>query len=317
MGLGPPGYVHDIDPDPDDPRAGSLLSRWRGDPAPVGAVGVPFDGAVPGRKGAREGPTAVREALRYNTTYHAGLDVDLDGADPLVVADLGDLEVPTDGGDRDPEAVHADLVEALEGVLDDVDVLCLLGGDHSLTHPAASTWADGQSLGVVYVDAHLDVRRHPPLSSGNAFRRLVDDGVVDGANLVNVGARPFLNSRHHLDWARKAGATVVPTTELREEGLDATVERAVETAADGADALWFSLDIDGLDQAHCPGCSAPSPGGLSPDEAFALARALGAHPRTVGMDVCEVAPRLDPTGNTARVAATAWLSFLAGLRMRG
>lgn len=304
MGLGPPGYVHEIDPDPDDPRAGELLTPWDGDPVDVGILGVPFDGCVPGRKGARRGPSAIREALRYNTTYHAGADVELSDLD---VADLGDLEVT-----GDPADVHADLVSTLEDLRGDVDRLVLLGGDHSLTHPTASAWAGGATLGLVYVDAHLDVRSFPPWSSGNSFRRLVEDDIVPGPNLVNLGARPFLNSRHHVRWAKKQGATVLAPGEIRDRGVDRAASGAVETATDGTDALYFSLDVDGVDQSHAPGASAPSPGGLDPPEVFWIARGLG-RAGAVAMDICEVAPSLDPTGNTSRVAATAVLHFLAGL----
>lgn len=303
MGLGPPGYVHEIDHDPHDPRAGELLARWDGDPVDAGIVGVPFDGCVPGRTGAREGPTGIREALRYNTTYDAVRDVDL--AD-LSVADLGDLEVR--GG---PEAVHGDLREELERVRDDLETLVLLGGDHSLTHPSASAWAGDRTLGLVTVDAHLDVRAFPPHSSGNSFRRLIEDGTVPGDNLVNLGARPFLNSAHHVAWARDRGVTVVPPSTIRDRGIGAVVEEAIEIAADGVDGLYLSLDVDGVDQSHAPGVSAPSPDGLAPHEVLEVARALAAAGADA-IDVCETAPPLDPTGNTSRVAATAVLAFLAG-----
>lgn len=304
MGLGPPGFVHEIDHDPDDPRAGELLQPWDGDPVDVGIVGVPFDGCVPGRQGAREGPTGIREALRYNTTYDAVRDVDLTALD---VADLGDLEIVDD----DPGAVHADLRHEVTRVRDDLDTLVMLGGDHSLTHPTASAWAGEGTLGLIVVDAHLDVRSYPPHSSGNSFRRLIEDGIVDGENLVNIGPHPFLNSRHHVEWALDAGIEIVPPSTLRERGVEAVVEDAIETAAAGVDRLYLSLDVDGVDQSHAPGVSAPSPNGLRPPEVLEIATRV-ADAGADAIDVCEVAPPLDPTGNTSRVAATAVLAFLAG-----
>lgn len=303
MGLGPPGTVHEIDHDPDDPRAGELLAPWEGDPVDAGIVGVPFDGCVPGRKGASQGPTGIREALRYNTTYDAVRDVDLTDLD---VADLGDLEIGAG-----PDEVHADLRAEISRVRDDLDTLVLLGGDHSLTHPTASAWAGDRTLGLIVVDAHLDVRAFPPHSSGNSFRRLIEGGTVPGGNLVNIGPRPFLNSEPHVAWAEDAGVSIVPPSAIRQRGIDAVLEEAIATATDGVDGLYLSLDLDGVDQSHAPGVSAPSPGGLKPRELFEIARRV-ARAGAAAVDLCEVAPPLDPTGNTSRVAATALLAFLAG-----
>lgn len=311
MTLGDPGYVHDIDPDPRDPRAGELLGPWDGEPVDVGIVGVPFDACVPGRKGASEGPAAIREALRYNASYDAVRDVDLR---ELAVADLGDLVVPDA---PDPGDVHAALIEDLEEVRDRVGTLVLLGGDHSLTHPAATTWM-GPPAGLVYVDAHLDVRAFPPHSSGNSFRRLLEDRTVPGDALVNLGAKSFLNSAHHAAWADEQGVAVHPPDRVDERGIDAVLDDAVRAATDGTDDLYFSLDVDGIDQSHAPGASAPSPHGLLPGDVFEVAHRLG-RAGASAMDVCECAPPLDPAGNTARVAATAVLHFLAGIveRRRG
>jgi arginase family enzyme len=44
--------------------------------------------------------------------------------------------------------------------------------------------------------------------------------------------------------------------------------------------------------------------------------AVGSDPRCRGMDVVEVAPNLDPTGNTARVAAQLVAHFAGALHGR-
>src|SRR5688572_17344352 len=48
-------------PDPFDVVVRQQIVRWA--PADVALFGLPYDGAVIGRKGAREGPAAIRRAL--------------------------------------------------------------------------------------------------------------------------------------------------------------------------------------------------------------------------------------------------------------
>jgi hypothetical protein len=66
--------LHDLlaRPDPRDPRAPSLLRAAGGQGVRAGervVLGVPYDGGIPSRPGARFGPRALREALGSFGTY--------------------------------------------------------------------------------------------------------------------------------------------------------------------------------------------------------------------------------------------------------
>src|SRR6056297_1505948 len=61
-------------------------------------LGEPYDGAVIGRRGAREGPAAIREALAGVKTHH------VDAGPAGRVGDLGDIAWPTDAVDLDEQA---------------------------------------------------------------------------------------------------------------------------------------------------------------------------------------------------------------------
>jgi len=79
-----------VPPDPRDVRIADLLQT---DPAGahVAVIGIPFDTAVIGRRGAREAPAAIRRALYRMTAFDLESGVDL--AEGLRLVDLGDVAV--------------------------------------------------------------------------------------------------------------------------------------------------------------------------------------------------------------------------------
>src|SRR5215217_130905 len=84
-----------------------------GDPL-AAILGIPFDTSIMGRRGAKGGPAAVREALGGSLCYEPGLDVDLSEA--ARVADFGDVDV-----------VHTDVDETWSRVTDVVEALVCTG----------------------------------------------------------------------------------------------------------------------------------------------------------------------------------------------
>lgn len=298
---------------PADPRFLDLFGHSARD-ADVLLAGVPFDGAVIGRKGCRDGPTAIREALRFVATFDPVRGVDLAG---LRIHDAGDVKVATG-----VVATHKLVREEARALLATGKPVVLLGGDNSLSAPHVQGLKDarGGSIGLVVLDAHYDLRPVPAdgiPTSGTPYRRLLEDGTVAAANLAEVGIRPYANARALADYAAQRGVTVLTTHDVRRGGAEAAAARALAVAAAaGVEHLFLSVDIDGLDQSIASGCSAPGAGGLTFDEASALVHAVGSHPLCRGMDLVEVAPGLDPTGNTARTAAQLVAAFAGAVAQR-
>ena len=75
---------------------------------------------------------------------------------------------------------------------------------------------------------------------------------------------------------------------------------------------YLSFDIDSIRSSDAPGCSAPSPIGLTGYEACEIARIAGAH-GTQMFDIVEVSPAFDVDGRTSRLAARMIAYFLAGI----
>lgn len=263
-------------------------------------VGEPYDGAVIGRRGAREGPAAIREALAGTKTHHFE-------AGPVgSVGDLGDLALPSES--PDVAAVQGQVRDAMEAVYEAGTVPVCLGGDNSLSFANAAPLLE-ESLGVVSIDAHLDCREPGDggPSSGTPYHQLHEAGLDAFAV---VGARHFETSTRYVDYVEQRGGTVV-TAGAVDRSLEAAVGRARE-AVTGVDRVYLSVDVDVLDAPEAPGASAPTPGGISSRELFDLVYRLGADDRVAGFEVVECAPPLDTENRTARAAARTVAHFLAG-----
>ncbi|PSP79148.1 formimidoylglutamase [Halobacteriales archaeon QS_1_68_20] len=297
--------------DPNDEQFGDVVERTSADA--VGEydavlVGEPYDGAVIGRKGARRGPAALRAALAGTKTHH------FDAGPVGRVGDLGDVAWLANRMPGDATAGVAGVQRRVRGATAQVHEAAgdgplpvFLGGDNSLTYPNAAPLLD-RGLGVINLDAHLDVRavRDGP-TSGTPYRQLFEDGLDAYACL---GARHFETSTAFHDFVRERGGEVVTSEEVGEDAVGAA-DRALD-AMDGVEAVYVSVDLDVLDAAAAPGVSAPTPGGLTTRELYRVLRLLASDDRVAGFEVVECAPRLDDGDRTARAGARAVAHFLAG-----
>jgi guanidinobutyrase len=286
------------------------LDRWQPD---VAVVGAPWDDSTTYRPGARFGPRALR-ALAYGPgTYH--LDLGIEIFDHLEVVDYGDAMCPHGL----VEVSHANIRRRVGEVAGRGIVPVVLGGDHSITWPAATAVAEARGwgrIGVVHFDAHADTADSIDgnlASHGTPMRRLIESGAVRGANFVQVGLRGYWPPREAFEWMREQGMRWHLMQEVWERGLPAVMEDAVSEALEAAEGVYLSLDIDVLDPGFAPGTGTPEPGGLSPADLLRAVRKLALETPLVAMDVVEVAPPYDWADLTVNNAHRAVLEVLAGL----
>jgi formiminoglutamase len=300
--------------DPKDRRLVSLI-RMLEDPlsSAVNILGVPFDGAVLGRKGAAEGPAAIRKWLRGFSNFDRELGVDILKAR---VADLGDVEV----GSGDVETVHRLVRSEVKSCLSEGSLLVVLGGDNSLSLPSIT--AAGEVLGkvgLVVFDSHFDLRGPidgRPTSGSSYGMALRKSKGVEGSRFAEIGLHGFLNSKAYAREAERLGAAIFTAKQVREEGALAVVKRAYRIASRGTDAVYVSVDLDCLDVSYVSGVSAPSVGGIGAPDLMEMLRFLAAEKKVACADIVELAPALDPTEKSALVAATALVSLIAGFAQR-
>jgi len=276
---------------------------WRG--IDIGLVGVPFDGGVTNRTGARHGPREVRNMSSFMRKMNQSTKVA--PYDLCRVADLGDAWVQSPynlvGSLDEIAAFYTKLNEA--GI---VPVSC--GGDHSITLPIFRGIAKHRPVGMVHFDAHCDTgddylgsRFH----HGAPFRRAVEEGLLDPKRTIQIGIRGSLNDVDQWKFSHDTGMRVIYMEEFYELGPKGVIAEARRVVGDGP--TYVSFDVDGLDPVYAPGTGTPEVGGFSTLEAMMMIRGLQGL-NLIGGDVVEVAPPFDQTGNTALVGATVMFEIL-------
>jgi arginase family enzyme len=296
--------------DPQWPRASDWLAGGgAAGGRRLGVVGVPLCRTSISASGASATPAAVREALRRFSTFHAGLDADLE---TIGVHDAGDLDVAELAGDEALAAVDAGIA-----ALPSYDLLVVLGGDNAVTRPVMRTLLpDLDRAGLLTLDAHHDVRGfHAGPTNGTPVRGLIEDG-LRGRSVVQIGIGNLTNSRAYRNWCLEQGIDVHGVAAAQAEGVRTLARRSLDRLAKTCASLYVDLDVDVVDRAFVPGCPGARPGGLLPAELLKAAEEAGRHPSVRAVDIVEVDATADPSGVTVDLAAMCLLSVAAGFAKR-
>ncbi|RKR06814.1 agmatinase [Kushneria sinocarnis] len=276
---------------------------------PFGFVGIPYDGSVTFRPGARLGPNAIRRASMMLTDGHHPEF----GTDPCArVTDLGDIDITR-------VAQHAALARIEEAVTTlsaerPECRLMLAGGDHLTTLGVlrALRRRYDRPLALIHFDAHCDTwTRHfdDDVGHGTFLRNAIEEGVVDPAMTLSLGLRSPVDPQTR-EWLGSRGGLAMSARRLMRtdgEQLAALVDERIGTAP-----VYVTFDIDVLDPAHAPGTGTPEVGGITTMKALELLESLR-HCNMIGMDVVEVSPPFDSHDITALAAATLLWTWAAML----
>ena len=282
--------------------------------ADVAFVGAPMDDLVTYRPGTRFGPREIRFASDSGGPFMYNMELGVDPFDELRIVDHGDAVVIP----GDAHASHRAIREAVDRVLDGGAVPIILGGDHSIAFPDIAAVAKGfgtGSVAVVQFDTHADTATELgglKWSHGTPFRHLVDDEIIPGERLIQVGLRGYWPYPEEFDWARSKGVRWHRMGEIIERGIDTVIDDVLSEIT-GAEHLYLSVDIDVLDPAYAPGTGTPEPGGMTSRELLRAVRRLTVERGFVGMDVVEVSPPYDHAGITAMAAHRVVCEALSGL----
>ena len=276
--------------------------------APVGLVGAPLGvGSVtPGS--CDQAPALLRKTLRRIGRY----DIESGREIAARIADHGDVAV----AGMSIEQATGPIRSAVETSTTRRDLTLLVGGNNAVTRPGVlGLGMSLKKVGLITLDAHFDMRETDEgLSNGNPVRALMEDG-LPGANIAQVGLASFANSaKMHRD-AIDAGNLVITIGEVRLNGIDRAMERALAHVGH-CQAIVVDCDIDVIDRSQFPAAPGARPGGMAAADFFRGVRFLASQARVRVIDLTEWDPPLDPTDLSALTAARWVAECLAGYELR-
>jgi formiminoglutamase len=305
---------------PDDPRLGEIVEFWRGDPAALQPgraviVGFPQDEGVRrnhGRPGAADAPREIRRCLYRLTPWDPASNHDLGDHPPL---DAGDIRM-TGSLEQSQQA----LGEVVAGILKARAIPVVIGGGHETAYGHYLGYvAAGRKVGVINVDAHLDVR---PLvggqaTSGTPFRQMLEDprSPLTPAHYICLGVQPHSTAREHYLEARQRGCVVLGANQVKHALASRFAHQRDVIAAAGCQ-VYLSIDADAVRSADVPAVSAANPTGISGEEVVACARLAGQSIQVASFELVEINPRLETDGRSSRWAAVVLWNFLVGVLSR-
>jgi arginase len=219
-------------------------------------------------------------------------------------------------------AAARDVASAVRAAVDDGALALTLGGDHALAFGTLAGAASAtERLGLIWLDTHPDLSTPSSSTSGHLhgmplgtaigldhralpeLDALAGGQMLDPGDIVMLGVRDIDASEREVIVDR--GIWAMSMEEWTDSGIVAGLDRALtHLSGRGVTSVHVSFDLDVLDPSVLPGTGTRAPGGLTYREASQVLRRLHAWSGPVAsLDMMELNPLLDPTGNSTVIAA--------------
>jgi agmatinase len=256
----------------------------------ISLIGLPWDGTVSNRPGARFGPEAIRAATLGIEDYSPYLGFDISH---LKIHDAGDIELPF----GDTSAALDMIRREYSRIVDRKPVA--LGGEHLVSWPLIQEMYErhGDELFVIQFDAHADLReQYLGVDLSHATVMNLISCLVGRENTAVIGIRSGTSEEWralHSHPNYFGGARGKPI-----ETFPPFAERSLKGRK-----VYISLDLDIFDPGIMPGTGTPEPGGISFPDFIPLLQSLQ-RADIVGADIVELAPVYDHSGISQALAGT-------------
>lgn len=262
-------------------------------------IGFCFDGTTSFRPGARFGPDAIRDASFGLETYSPYLDRDIED---YSIIDCGNLPIYPSKWKITNDYFHG-MTKDLKLKEDRIKILTL-GGEHSISYgPIRLCLDEYEDLALIHLDAHTDLRDgylEEKFSHASIIKR-VWDHMDDKNTLIQYGIRSGPKDEFNFMKEHNTLAT----------SLDEFITRVQNI--DQKRPIYLTLDLDFFDPAYFPGTGTPEAGGETFHSFIKLMKILK-DKNFVGADIVELAPMIDPTGNSNAFASKVTREVLLALQ---
>ncbi|MDC0609178.1 agmatinase [Vibrio sp.] len=271
----------------------------------IALIGIPFDGGVTNRAGARHGPREVRNQSTLMRTINQAT-----GIAPFDLTRVGDFGDALPDSPFELTGAHKAIENYYQQVKDAGVIPLSVGGDHSVTLPVLRAMAKDGPVALVHFDAHCDTGDFylgSKFHHGSPFKVAADEGLIDPKKTIQIGIRGGVTDKDIWKFSYDSGMRVIHIEEFYQMGLERVIEEIKTVVGDSK--VYVTFDVDVLDPCFAPGTGTPEVGGITTFEAQQMIRSLSSL-NIIGADVVEVAPPFDQSGMTALTGATMMFELL-------
>ncbi len=256
----------------------------------VAIIGVP-NNMSSGRRDAGNGPNAMRAMDTIATPDIQSLVKPLEA---LSVVDYGDFA--TDYMSTELTVDH--VTEMVAETAGTGAVPMLVGGDTSMLYPGVKGIAETHgagTFGLLHFSAHPDAEQfgEHTVSDRQALFLLLDQGIVEGSETIQVGMRGPDVDVETLQWLRSKDVRYHTMAEIQQRGFENVLRRMLREVDRGPDAFFVSIDVSAIDPAEMVAAGRVTANGLRIDEVTRAIRQVCASKEIVGFEITDMAPMMD------------------------
>jgi len=269
-------------------------------------------------EGCREGPVKLRDSKYIQTSLECN-GVKLKWL-PLLEADSAlsnDLAI---------KKLCAQAASASSSFILSKQPFIFFAGEHAY---AMGIWRGvmsalkSKSLGLIWIDAHMDAHTFISSPSGNVHgmpvsallgkgdKRLAEiyggGPFIDSRNLALMGIRSYEKRESTL--LKSLGIHNVEMKDINPSNIGEVLTGLKEYVLKYADYFAFSLDIDAIDPEDAPGVGVPETGGLCGKALCNALRQFNNDPLLLGVEIAEFSPQFDKEDKTLRLISELLISL--------
>ena len=279
----------------------------------VAIIGVP-NNMSSGRRDAGAGPGAMRALDTIATPDIQSLVKPLEA---LSVVDYGDFSVDYMSTEKNINHV-TEMVAETAGT---GAIPMLVGGDTSMLYPGVKGVAQAHgagTFGLLHFSAHPDAERlgDHTISDRQALFLLLDQGIVDGSETIQVGLRGPAVDAETLQWLRDKGVRYHTMAEIQQRGFEEVLIRMLREVDRGPDAFFVSIDVSAMTPTEMVAAGRITPNGLRIEEVTRAIRQVCAAKDIVGFEITDLAPMMDLSRLSVMHANAVLNACLVGIAVR-
>lgn len=297
--------------------AGAKVAIWPEDlvagKVDVAIIGVP-NNASSGRRDAGNGPNAMRAT---NTIAMPDMQSLIQPDEVLSLVDYGDFSVDW----LTTELTVGHVIDMVAETAETGAIPMLVGGDTSMLYPGVKGVArarGAEPFGLLQLNAHPDAERFGDhtISDRQSMFLLLDEGIVNGRDTIQVGLRGPAVNVETLQWLREQKVRYHTMAEIQQRGFETVLKRVLREVENGPDAFFVSIDVSVMHPTDMPAAGRITPDGLGVAEVVEVIRHVCAVKDIVGFEITDMAPMMDLSRLSVLNANAILNACLVGIALR-